>query len=70
MVNSIWDYIKASKFFPTYCPDIKDWRKKMTGKNGRGNPLSFSQVDRNEIKVGMKKLFADLKNKRNGNRIT
>lgn len=57
----IFDYIKASKFFPDYCPDIKDWKKKMTGKNGRGNPVEFSKDDRRAIKKGLVQLFKDLK---------
>ena len=56
----IFNYIKAAAFFPTYAPGVKDWRKKMTGKNGRGNPVSFSQADNTAIKAGLKKLFKDI----------
>ena len=56
----IWSYIKAVNFFPTYAPSVKDWRKKMTGKNGRGNPVSFSPADNAAIKAGLKKLFKDI----------
>lgn len=58
----IWGYIKASKFFPKYCPSIRDWKKKMTGKNGRGNPKIFSNTEKAEITKGLTKLFSDLKN--------
>ena len=56
----IFEYIKAAKFFPTYCPEIKDWKKKMTGKNGRGNPVEFSAAEKKQIKAALKSLFKDL----------
>ena len=28
----IWTYIKATNFFPKYCPKIKDWKKKLLGE--------------------------------------
>ena len=56
----IWNYIKAANFFPAYCHKIKDWKKKMTGKNGRGNPIEFSKEDKKIIKQGLKKLMSEL----------
>lgn len=56
----IWKYIKAASFFPAYCPEIKDWKKKMTGKNGRGNPVEFSAGEKKQIKAALKSLFKDL----------
>lgn len=56
----IWNYIKAAAFFPKYAPTVKDWRKKMTGKNGRGNPVTFSPADNLAINAGLKKLFKDI----------
>jgi hypothetical protein len=53
-------FIKASNFFPLYCPNIKDWKKKMTGKNGRGNPVEFSAAEKKQIKAALKSLFKDL----------
>jgi len=58
----IFNFIKAANFFPQYCPEIKDWKKKMTGRNGRGNPLSFSPADNKAIKAGLKQLFKDISN--------
>jgi len=55
-----WKFIKAANFFPAYAPSVKDWRKKMTGKNGRGNPIDFSKEDNKAIQSGIKKLFKDL----------
>jgi len=56
----IWNFIKAAKFFPIYCPEIKDWKKKMTGKNGRGNPVEFSAAEKKQIKAALKSIFKDL----------
>ncbi len=56
----IWGYIKAAKFFSAYCPEVKDWRKKMTGRNGRGNPVEFSAAEKKQIKAALKSLFGDL----------
>lgn len=56
----IFQFIKAANFFPVYAPDVKDWKKKMTGKNGRGNPVDFSEDDKAAIKKGLKQLFKDL----------
>ena len=57
----IWKQIKSIHFFPTYCPNVVDWRKKVTGKNGRGNPLDFTPSDKAAIKAGVDRLCRDLK---------
>lgn len=56
----IWEYIKADSFFRDYLPHIKSYTHKMRGKNGRGNPVEFSEAEKKEIKAGLKKLFNDL----------
>lgn len=56
----IWRFLKASSFFPVYCLEIKDWKKKKTGKNGRGNPVEFSAAEKKQIKAALKSLFKDL----------
>jgi hypothetical protein len=58
---SIFTYIKAVQFFPNYAPLVIDWKKKLSGKNGRGNPVSFSESDLKQIRSGLTKLFKDLK---------
>ena len=57
----IWTYIKAANFFPKYCPEIKDWKKKMTGKNGRGNPIDFTKEEKILINKALKSLMSDVK---------
>lgn len=59
----IWTYIKADQFFPKYCPQIKSYKHKIRGKNGRGNPVEFSPEELKEIKTGLKKMFKELINK-------
>lgn len=57
----IWKFIKADQFFRKYCPEIKSYKHKIRGKNGRGNPVGFSGNEKKLIEAGIKKLFADLK---------
>lgn len=57
----LFNFIKAANFFPIYANDVKDWKKKMTGKNGRGNPLEFSEEDKKIIKSGLKRFVSDQK---------
>jgi hypothetical protein len=59
-MEKIWKYIKADQFFPTYCPDITNYKRKISGKNGRGNPIEFTLAEKKMIKGGLKKLFRDL----------
>lgn len=63
MDKVVFEFIKAAKFFPTYCPNIKDWQKKMTGKNGRGNPIDFTKEDKRLINKALKALISDVKYK-------
>ena len=58
----IFNYIKAAKFFPKYAPEVKDWKKKLTGKNGRGNFIEFSVSDNKAIKAGVKVMTKELNN--------
>jgi hypothetical protein len=56
----IWTYIKADQFFPVYCPEIKNYKRKISGKNGRGNPVEFTEEEKKNIKKGLKKLFKEV----------
>lgn len=58
----IWKYIKADSFFRDYLPEIKNVRHKIRGKNTRGNPLDFSDTEKEKIQSGLKKLFEHLNN--------
>lgn len=60
-MKQIFEYIKADKFFPSYAQTVKNYKHKCRGKNGRGNPIEFSEQDKKEILRGLKNLFADLK---------
>lgn len=58
----IWKYIKADQFFPDYCPEVKNYKRKISGRNGRGNPCEFTPEDIREIRKGIAALSKDLKN--------
>lgn len=56
----ILQYIKADPFFKNYLPQIKSYKHKIRGKNGRGNPIEFSPDEKQQIKVALGKLFKDI----------
>lgn len=56
----IWNYIKADSFFRDYLPNIKSYKHKIRGKNGRGNPIEFSTEEKQHIKKALSKLFKEL----------
>jgi coproporphyrinogen III oxidase-like Fe-S oxidoreductase len=56
----IFQFIKADKFFPAYCPQIKNYKRKVSGRNGRGNPVEFSEQELKDIRKGIKRMAADL----------
>ncbi|RUP39774.1 MAG: hypothetical protein EKK63_09045 [Acinetobacter sp.] len=58
----IWNYIKADSFFRDYLPHVKNYKHKIRGKNGRGNPVEFPPADKAAIKAGLEQLFKDLSN--------
>lgn len=60
-MSKIWKFIKADQFFPAYAPTVKNYKRKISGKNGRGNPIEFTPDDNKHIKSGLRKLFKDLK---------
>jgi hypothetical protein len=55
-------FIKADQFFAAYAPRVKSYKHKIRGRNGRDNPVEFSDDDKKEIKRGMKKMARDLLN--------
>lgn len=56
----MWDYIKADTFFRECLPNIKSYKHKIRGKNGRGNPVDFSTGEKQHIKKALSKLFKEL----------
>lgn len=59
--NTIFKFIVAAYFFPKYASDVVNWKHKCRGKNGRGNPVGFTDEDIEHIRRGLKQLFGDLK---------
>ena len=56
----IWTYVKADSFFRDYLPRIKSYKHKIRGKNGRGNPVEFTDQEKKEIKAAVKKMAKDI----------
>lgn len=59
-MQATWTFIKADQFFPAYCPTITNYKRKISGKNGRGNPLTFTDQEKKQIAKGLKQLFKDI----------
>lgn len=59
-MKNFFKYIVASNFIGDYCPNIKNYKKKLRGRASNGKEIDFSEADWKEIKKGFKKLFADL----------
>lgn len=59
----IFKYIKADSFFRDYLPNIRNYKHKIRGKNGRGNPCSFSEEEKKQILEAVSKLSNQLKSK-------
>jgi hypothetical protein len=57
----IWNYIKADAFFRDYLPEIKSYKHKIRGKNGRGNPTEFTKEENKAIRTAIKKMLKDAK---------
>lgn len=53
-------YLQAKHFFPGYAKGVKNFKHKMRGKDGNGNPIEFSEEDRREIKAGVKVMAAEI----------
>lgn len=60
MKEKIFKFIKADPFFRTYLPGIKNYARKINGKNGRGNPADFSPDENKQIKNAVKRMLKDI----------
>lgn len=56
----IFTYIKAARFFPKYAPSVRDFKRKLSGKNSNGNPIQLTEADKVAVRKGLVKLFKDL----------
>lgn len=60
-MKDIFKKLTAKYFFLTYMPEMKStWRKKMSGKNSNGNPVDFSEVEKQKIKELLPKMLDDI----------
>lgn len=58
-MKEILKYLSAKNFFTDYAKSVKNYKHKMRGKDGNGNPIEFSQDDKKLIASGLKKMVAD-----------
>ena len=58
--NPLPPVIKPGPFFATYAPSVRDWRHKMNGKNGRGNPCGFNAADLAAIGAGLERMAGEM----------
>lgn len=56
---SLFNYIKADSLFKDYLPEIKSYKHKIRGKNGRGNPVEFTPDEKKAIQLAIKKMLKD-----------
>jgi hypothetical protein len=56
-------YLKCRSFFPAYCNIhyTSGTLRKLSGKNAKGNPGSFSAEQRRKIIAGVEKFLEELK---------
>lgn len=53
--RDIFKYVKANQFFEKLAP-VRNWRKKLSGKDSNGNTLDFNADDDKDINNGIDKL--------------
>lgn len=57
---TVFQFIKASSFFPKYAPNIKNYPHKLRGTDGNGKPITWTSEDRKEIRAGLKMMIKDI----------
>lgn len=61
MAKNLWTFIKADSVFKELLPDIKNHKNKIRGKNGRGNPIEFTNEEKKKINKAVAKMLKDHK---------
>lgn len=61
MKDRLFRYINASAFFSDYLPQIKNFKHKIRGKNGRGNHVDFTKEEKKEVKAALRKFLSEIK---------
>ncbi|HTN09212.1 hypothetical protein [Agriterribacter sp.] len=55
----LWRYVKAERFFTDYLPDIKNFKRKISGLSSRGDSLDFSEQEKKLIKKSVAKMVRE-----------
>lgn len=61
MKNNIWTFIKADSLFREILPEIKNHKNKIRGKNGRGNPIEFTELEKKSINKAVEEVVKKYK---------
>ena len=56
----LFKFLKASKFFPKYAPNVKQYRNKLCGSDSRKS-VTFTNNDLKAIKEGLKVMIKENK---------
>jgi hypothetical protein len=54
----LFKFVKASRFFPTYAPTVKQFNNKILGTDGRRD-VKFTDQDKKAIKAGLRAMLKD-----------
>lgn len=57
-ISELFKYVKAEPFFRDFLPEVKSFKHKIRGFNGRGNPANFTPVEEFKIEQAIRKLLA------------
>lgn len=58
--RKVFTFVNPGPFFKKYLPNIKNYNRKINGINGRGNPLDFSEHEKDHIKKAIETMAKDL----------
>lgn len=57
---NLWRYIKADRFFVDYCPNIKNYKRKISGRSSKAQPIAFSEQEQKEIEKEARKMVREI----------
>ena len=62
MAVNMFEIVKANQFFSRYAPEVKSYKQKCVGVDGRGKPITWTEADKKAIAKGKKDLLNFIKN--------
>ena len=58
-MKNVFKFVKASRFFPTYAPTVKQFNNKILGTDGRRD-VKFTDQDKKAIKAGLRAMLKEV----------